>query len=159
MSNHDYTLMLIDWAILIIWLLDFVSTLWREYLFIRLCVQVKRVVSIAIKYLWYCGNISVVTTCEYGSQRRRKETLFLKQYTFTSFREEVYFIPPYLSSDRICWNLFWVRNRTHPQTPPKLSSLEWIKFQPLENKDERKLVVWRKLFIFGDRNMSYLASW
>ena len=159
MSNHDYTLMLIDWAILIIWLLDFVSTLWREYLFIRLCVQVKRVVSIAIKYLWYCGNISVVTTCEYGSQSRLKEALFLKQYMFTSFREEVYFIPPYLSSDRICWNLFWVRNRTHPQTPPKLSSLEWIKFQPLENKDKRKLVVWRKLFIFGDRNMSYLASW
>ena len=119
----------------------------------------KRVVSIAIKYLWYCGNISVFTTCEYGSQRRLKEALFLKQYMFTSFREEVYFIPPYLSSDRICWNLFWVRNRTHTQTSPKLSSLEWIKFQPLENKDKRKLVVWRKLFIFGDRNMSYLASW
>ena len=50
------------------------------------------------------------------------------------------------------------KNRTHPQTPPKLSSLECIKFQPLENKDKRKLVVWRKLFIFGDRNMSYLAS-
>ena len=69
--------------------------------------------------------------------------MILKQSMFTSFNEEVYFIPPYLSSDRVCWSLFWVRNRTHPQTPPKLSSLEWIKFQPLENKDMRKLVVWR----------------
>ena len=119
----------------------------------------KRVVSIAIKYLWYSGNISVVTTGECGSQTLPQKALFLKQSMFISFREEVYFIPPYLSSDRICWNLFWVRNRTHPQTPPKLSSLEWIKFQPLENKDKRKLVVWRKLFTFGDRNMSYLASW
>ena len=119
----------------------------------------KRVVSITIKYLWYSGNISVVTTGECGSQTLPQKALFLKQSMFISFREEVYFIPPYLSSDRICWNLFWVRNRTHPQTPPKLSSLEWIKFQPLENKDKRKLVVWRKLFIFGDRNMSYLVSW
>ena len=119
----------------------------------------KRVVSIAIKYLWYSGNISFVTTGECGSQTLPQEALFLKQSMFISFREEVYFIPPYLSSDRICWSLFWVRNRTHPQTPPKLSSLEWINFQPLENKDKRKLVVWRKLFTFGDRNMSCLVSW
>ena len=88
----------------------------------------KRVVCIAIKYLWYSGNISVVTTGECGSQTLPQKALFLKQSMFTSFREEVYFIPPYLSSDRICWSLFWVRNRTHPQTPSKLSSLEWIKF-------------------------------
>ena len=104
-----------------------ISTVKRISIRSIMCAS-KRVVSITIKYLWYCGNISVVTTCEYGSQRRLKEALFLKQYMFISFREEVYFIPPYLSSDRICWNLFWVRNRTHPQTPPKLSSLEWIKF-------------------------------
>ena len=65
----------------------------------------KKVVSIAIKYLSYSGNISVVTTGEYGSQTLPQKALFLKQSMFTSFNEEVYFIPPYLSSDRICWNL------------------------------------------------------
>ena len=119
----------------------------------------KRVVCIAIKYLWYSRNISVVTTGEYGSQTLPQKALFkTNQSMFSSFKGEVHFTSPYLSSDRICWSLFWVRNRTHPQTSPKLSSLEWIKFQPLENKDIRKLVVWRKLFIFGDRNMSYLLS-
>ena len=47
---------------------------------------------------------------------------------FSSFKEEVHFTSPYLSSDRICWDLFWVRSRTYTQTPPKLFSLKWIKF-------------------------------
>ena len=89
----------------------------------------KRVVCIAIKYLWYSGNISVVTTGEYGSQTLPQKALFkTNQSLFSSFKGEVHFTSPYLSSDRICWSLFWDRNRTYTQTPPKLSSLEWIKF-------------------------------
>ena len=66
----------------------------------------KRVVSIAIIYLGCSGNVSVFTTGEYGSQTLPQKALFLKQSMLTSFKEEVYFIPPYLSSDRICWNSF-----------------------------------------------------
>ena len=49
----------------------------------------KKVVSIAIKYLSYSGNISVVTTGEYGSQTLPQKALFLKQSMFTSFKEKV----------------------------------------------------------------------
>ena len=84
----------------------------------------KRVVCIVIKYLGYNGNMSVVTKGEQGSQTLLQKALFLKQSMFMSFKGEVCFIPPYLSSNRIYWSLFSVRNRTHPQTSPKLSSLE-----------------------------------
>ena len=96
-------------------------------IYLIMCAS-KRVVSIAIKYLWYSGNISVVTTSEYGSQTLPQKALFLKQSMFSSFKGKVHFTSPYLSSNRICWSLFWDRNRTYTQTPPKLSSLEWIKF-------------------------------
>ena len=66
----------------------------------------KRVVYIVIKYLGYNGNMSVVTKGEQGSQTLPQKALFLNQSMFTSFKGEVCFIPPYLSSDGICWSLF-----------------------------------------------------
>ena len=54
----------------------------------------KRVVCIVIKYLGYSGNISVVMKGEHGSQTLPQKALFLKQSMFSSFKEEVYFIPP-----------------------------------------------------------------
>ena len=74
-------------------------------IYLIICAS-KRVVCIVIKYLGYSGNISVVTTGEYGSQTLPQTALFLKQSMFSSFKGKVHFTSPYLSSDRICWSLF-----------------------------------------------------
>ena len=67
----------------------------------------KRVVCIVIKYLGYNGNMSVVTKGEQGSQTLPQKALFkTNQSMFSSFKGEVHFTSPYLSSDRICWSLF-----------------------------------------------------